>query len=152
MADLSAVVSRRNYGRSALMLPPGPTLTGSLAESVHVVANTVTTIRGETGLVAFNASPDHATVLTYEARLRNSGSGTVLDTEPLGKPTPDGNGVIVVDLSGFFAYRAGDFTVSIAATDAGGTTDSEVSAAFSLPLPSPTERVRLSETIAAVRA
>lgn len=156
MADLSAVVGYK-YGRSPLMPPvsalvaniqPGErfkisespslamTLLALLAqEAVRVVANTVTGIRGNTGQVAFNASPDQATVTSYTARVRVSGSSTVTATQSLGVPTPDGNNVIVVDLSATFAgLAAGNYTVSILTTTAGGSTDSTESTAFALPL------------------
>jgi hypothetical protein len=77
----------------------------------------------------------------------------VIATENLFKPTPDGNGLIVADLSALFAYRAaGDYTVSILARDSGGSTDSEESNPFTLPLPWwPTERVKVAESLTVVR-
>jgi hypothetical protein len=58
-----------------------------------------------------------------------------VDTSALGKPTPDGNNVIVVALAAFFVGKAaGDYTISILATDAGGSTDSAESPPFTLPL------------------
>ncbi len=157
MADLNANIVL-GYGRTAIM-PSIPVLfpaSGILTESARITtsvaraitllvmvtaeelrgrANTVTGIRGNTGQVAFNASPDHAAVTSYTARVRVSGNSTVVATQGLGKPTPDGNNVIVVDLSSTFSgLSAGNYTVSILSTSAGGSTDSTESAAFALPL------------------
>lgn len=154
MADLSANVVL-GYGRNVIM-PPNPTLLvnhpGEIArvvetlsrartleatptEALRAIANFVTTIRGTTGQVAFNANPSHATLISYTARVRVSGNSTVVATQGLGKPTPDGNNVIIVDMSATFAgLAAGNYTVSILATDATGSTDSAESSPFSLPL------------------
>ncbi len=157
MADLSANIVQ-GFGRHVIM-PATPFLfpaAGILTETVRIpetlaraitllvlvtaeelrgTANTVTGIRGNTGQVAFNASPDHNAVTSYTARVRVSGNSTVVATQALGKPTPDGNNVIVVDMSSTFSgLSAGNYTVSILATSAGGSTDSTESAAFALPL------------------
>lgn len=154
MADLSANV-KVSLGRAVLMAPSptlsvfaGPenwrlvellqrsiTLLGlPAAEALSLYANTVTAIRGNTGQVAFNASPDHVDVTSYTARVRVSGSVTITATQALGKPTPDGNNVIVVDLSATFTgLAAGNYTVSILATSDGGSADSTESPAFALP-------------------
>lgn len=142
---LSVRVAGRGFGRSRIMSAP-VLLTAVLSESLKASANTVTRTWDGTGDVAFNASPDHATVTSYTARLRVYGNITVIASDPLGKPTPDGNGVIVVPLAGFFANRAaGQYTVSILATDSGGSADSAESNPFTLPLPWPTERVRITD-------
>lgn len=155
MADLDITVARF-YGRSALMAQPvslvvvidqeilriPDTLTRSItllvtvpAESIRAVANTITRSWNNTGEVAFVASPDHATLTGYTARVRVYGSATIVATQALGVPTPDGNGVIVVSLTATYAgLSAGTYTVSIAATDSGGTTDSTESNAFTLPI------------------
>lgn len=155
MADLSAVATM-HYGRSILLVPnpalnvfvvpEGARMVEALsraitllglpdAEALRLYADTVTAIRGNTGQVAFNASPDHVDVTSYTARVRVSGSSSVTATQALGKPTPDGNNVIVVDLSSTFAgLSAGNYTVSILSTSAAGSADSSESAAFALPL------------------
>ncbi len=87
------------------------------------------------GDVRFAASPDHATLTSYEVRVRPEGSGTVAGSENVGKPTPDAYGDITVNMSTLFGtLSAGNYTVSVAAVSAGGTTDSDVSAVFALPL------------------
>lgn len=89
------------------------------------------------GDVQFTVSPGHATVIRYEARVRAVGSSTVVATRDLGRPTPY-NGVAVVNLAALLnSLSAGDYTVSIAATDAGGTDDSTPSGAIMVPLEAP---------------
>lgn len=156
MADLSAVVVLGS-GRIGLMVGV-PTLATNrsefltlvetllvsrglgvgLTEAISLVANTITQTWNNTGDVAFVASPDHntgATVTSYDARVRASGNSTVVATQALGKPTPDGNGVIVVSLTATYAgLPAGAYTVSIATIGPGGTVDSVESNAFTLPI------------------
>jgi len=141
MADIDVVVKRTIASATFSDMPPvwfrsaGP-------EVAHPKADTVTIIVGNTGQVAFYASPDHfngSVVTGYYARIRVYGSSTVVVSGPdgvsLGKPTPDGNGVIVVDLSSSFAgLAAGNYTVSIMTRGPGGDADSAESAPFSLPL------------------
>ena len=90
------------------------------------------------GDVTFQISPDHFTTVTsYEARIRAEGSSTVIATQNLGKPTPSG-GSITVNLATILnAQAAGNYTVSIATTNASGTTDSAISNAFTVPLANP---------------
>ena len=108
---------------------------GLLLETLACSANTVSKILGNTGEVAFTASPDQAVITDYTARLRVWGNATVIDTLSLGVPTPDGNGIIIADLTSLFAGKAaGNYTISILATSEGGSTDSAESPAFSLPL------------------
>lgn len=157
MADLSAVVGH-SRGRSRIMAPQvalivnfdpevvriapaaplrqfTPLRPATMTETVRASANYATVIRGNTGQVAFVAQSDHATITGYTARIRQSGSSTVVATQSLGTPTPDPNNVIVSDLTGTFSgLAAGNYTVSILATSAGGSTDSAESSAFSLPL------------------
>jgi hypothetical protein len=107
------------------------------SEILQATAGTVSRIMDAAlaGEVAFNASPDHEIVTNYTANVRVSGSSTVVATQSLGKPTPDGNGVIIVDLTSTFAgLSTGTYTVSILATAPAGSADSAESAAFSLPL------------------
>lgn len=144
-SPLSVMVVGRGLGPSRIMSPP-VVLAIAVGENLKLYANTVTRTWNDTGDLAFNASPDHATVTSYTARLRVYGNATVVASELLGKPTPDGNNVIVVPLAGFLANRAaGTYTISILATDAGGSTDSEEGNPFTLPLPWPTERVRMTD-------
>lgn len=153
MPDLAVEVVHR-FG-PLLIMPPNPalivnhpgetvrigealtraiTLQATPSETIRVSANTVTAIRNA-GFVAFVASPDHASVTNYTARIRVSGSATITTTQSLGVPTPDGNGVIVADLvATLSALAAGNYTVSILATSAGGSTDSAVSNAITVPL------------------
>jgi hypothetical protein len=50
-------------------------------------------------------------------------------------PTPDGDGVIIVDLTDTLdGFAAGAYTVSILTTSPGGSTDSAESAPFAIPL------------------
>lgn len=89
------------------------------------------------GDVRFTVSPQHATVTRYEARVRAFGSDTIVARRDLGKPTPT-NGVAVVNLAALLGnLPTGTYTVSIAATDAGGTTDSTPSSAIGVPLQLP---------------
>lgn len=159
MADLSVAVVQ-GFGRRPIMpvasdLYPNPqgvltntlrvldavtvarTLSALATEALALRANTVSVIDDNPALgeVAFNASPDQASVTTYTARVRVSGNATVVATQSLGVPTPDGNNVIIVDLTATFAgLAAGNYTVSILTTSAGGSTDSAESAPFALPL------------------
>jgi hypothetical protein len=159
MTDLGVSVVQ-GFGRSPIM-PSSPTLVINLSppdririaeamtvalgllvnvpdEVLHATANTVSRIldQASSGEVAFNASPDHSFVTSYTANVRVFGVSTVVATQNLGKPTPDGNGVIIVDLTATFAgLAAGNYTVSILTTAPGGSVDSAESAAFALPLP-----------------
>jgi hypothetical protein len=87
------------------------------------------------GRVVFVQSPSHATVTSYEARLRVEGTGTLVATTNLGKPEPYGNGEIWVSLRAWLStHPAGNYTVSVAAIAPAGTVDSVESNAFTLPL------------------
>ncbi len=87
------------------------------------------------GDVRFTVPADHVTVVSYEVRLRQQGSGTVFANTNIGKPTPSANNTITVSLTTFFGSQpAGNYTLSVAALNANGSTDSEQSSAFSLPL------------------
>lgn len=143
---LSVLVAGRGFGRSKIMTGTPLLLIVAISEGLKLYADTISRTWNDTGDVAFNASPDHATVTSYTARLRVSGNSTVVASTSLGKPTPDGNNVIIVPLAGFLAYRAaGDYTISILATDAGGSADSAESPPFTLPLPWPTERLKVTD-------
>lgn len=86
------------------------------------------------GDVTFTASADHSSVTGYEARIYTYPNGSLVTTHSLGKPTPSG-GVITVNLASVFAVlSAGNYDVTIAATSAGGTSESLYSNAFALPL------------------
>lgn len=86
------------------------------------------------GDLTFLKSPDHATA-TYDARVHPEGSATILLTIALGRPAPDVNGLITVNIAAqLTALGPGNYEVSVATTTAGGTTDSAVSNAFTVPL------------------
>lgn len=86
-------------------------------------------------MVTFVASPDHANVINYQALLRLSGNSAVVATQDLGVPTPNAQNEIVVSLVPLYAGAApGTYTVSILTVTTGGSTDSGVSNAFTLPL------------------
>ncbi len=87
------------------------------------------------GIVTFAASADHASVVSYEARLYwTIDAFNVFADTNLGKPAPV-DGVITVDLRSFFASQPlGTYLLAIAALSAGGTSTSGYSNAFSLPL------------------
>ena len=88
------------------------------------------------GDVSFTPSSDHATnVLSYEARVRAEGSSTILATKALGKPSITSSGKIFVNMRAILSAQApGNYTVSVAATNNDGTTDSGISNLFTVPL------------------
>lgn len=84
--------------------------------------------------LTFRASSDHYYAMYYTARLRVSGSGTILDSLNIGVPTPDAYGMCLANLSALYSGKApGDYTVSVAITTPTGTVDSSVSNVFTLP-------------------
>jgi hypothetical protein len=152
VADLQVLIGQSRYTRSGVP-SQALVLTVNASEGLRIVANSVTRTWDGSGDVAFVASPDHAIVTGYAARLRVYGNSTVIATQQLGTPTPDANGVIVVPLEGFFAGRTpGNYTVSILTTSAGGSTDSAASNPFTIPLPRPIEKAYISESLTVVRA
>jgi regulation of enolase protein 1 (concanavalin A-like superfamily) len=76
--------------------------------------------------VAFQASADHATLVTsYRLDVFASGTdpntGTPAASSDLGKPAPDANGDITVDRSAFFANLVpGTFVATVSAVGSGG--------------------------------
>lgn len=89
---------------------------------------------GALGDVTFDVPADYETVQYAEARVRAQGSGTVVAAKLIGKP-PAFNGVATCNVTALLQSLApGDYTVSVALTNAGGTTDSAVSNAFTVPL------------------
>jgi hypothetical protein len=102
------------------------------------VSNTGLQVQGwGLGDVSFVPSAGHASVTNYEARVRADGSGTVIATKALGVPTPQ-SGRITVNLRALLdSLSPGNYTVSIAATSAGGTDDSDPTSAFIVPLETP---------------
>jgi hypothetical protein len=89
----------------------------------------------ETGQLRFTPSVDHAMVDTYEVRVYPVGSGTPAAVTDIGKPALNPAGTITVDLTTFFGgIAAGNYTLTIAAMNEGGETESEHTDAFSLPL------------------
>jgi hypothetical protein len=91
---------------------------------------TVGTISPPPTGVAFQASPDHATLVTrYDLQIFASGAdpngATPLATSDLGKPTPDASGTITVDRSAFFsALTVGNYVAVVAAVGSGGSSTS----------------------------
>ena len=99
---------------------------------IHAQAPSRTAVSGD---LAFTASLDHATVTSYEARVRPEGSATIVATRNLGKPAPDVDNRIIVNIASTLTPLAsGNYTVSVAAISPGGTTDSTETSAYSLPL------------------
>ncbi len=89
---------------------------------------------GSTGEVSFPVSADHAAVTSYEIRAYLEGSPVLAGSTNIGKPTPVG-GVITVNISSFLAtLEAGNYVLTVAAISPGGTSESDASAPFSLPL------------------
>lgn len=92
----------------------------------------VSTTQGD---VTFIASPQHATVTSYEGRVRAAGSATVIATQNFGKPTPDEDFLITANMRPTLAtLAAGNYTVTVAAIAPGGTTEATETSVFSIPL------------------
>ena len=86
------------------------------------------------GDVRFTISPRHSSVTSYEVRVYPEGGGALVDSENIGKPTPDHYGDITVNLTSFFGgIAAGNYFLGVAAIAPGGTSEG-FSDAFSLPL------------------
>lgn len=137
MADLSVRVGSGRYPVSYTGIPAPDTYTRAVIETFHLLApHTVSVTWQPSSFVAMNASPDHASVTSYTARLRTvADPGTIVDTLSLGVPTPDGSGVMIVNLASLFSGKtAGDYTVSVLTTTATGSADSALSNAFTLPI------------------
>jgi hypothetical protein len=94
------------------------------------------TIPFPSGWVKWDPPSDHVTITSYEGRVREDGSSTIVATQNLGHPIPHSTqGNCRGDMtSAFSELSAGNYTLSIAAINPFGTTDSDVSSAFSLPL------------------
>jgi chitinase len=89
--------------------------------------STITIAPGAPTAVAFQASADHATLVTsYELRIFSDGADPSV-AEPLaisnmGKPAPDAAGDITVDRAAFFSSLApGNYVAAIAAIGTGGS-------------------------------
>ncbi len=79
--------------------------------------------------VAFTASADHASVISYVLKVfradANSNTGTPVATSDLGKPAPDANNDVRVDRFAFFGSLApGSYIATVTAISAGGETPS----------------------------
>ena len=91
-----------------------------------ITVGTSTTSTAPTG-VAFTASPDHATLVTYyELRIYASGAdpstATPIATSNLGKPTPDATNTITVNQATFFSgLTVGNYVGAVAAVGSGGS-------------------------------
>lgn len=90
---------------------------------------------GALGDLTFAASPDHATLTSYEARLYVEGTTTpVIDTLDLGLPTPSGGSITVNIATWLNSQLAGNYDVRVAAIGPLGTTESGASNSFTVPL------------------
>ncbi|MEN3336894.1 MAG: hypothetical protein V7647_570, partial [Acidobacteriota bacterium] len=99
---------------------------GASTSSATVTITVATPVTTPPTGVAFQASADHATLVTsYELRIYASGANpataTPINASDLGKPAPDANGDITVDRSAFFSsLAAGDYVAAVAAIGSGG--------------------------------
>jgi hypothetical protein len=86
--------------------------------------------------LTFTASADHATTISYEARLYASGTSTpLLDALNLGKPTPDEFDECAVDISSWLnSQDDGFYEVRVAAVNVSGSNESTESNTFTVPL------------------
>lgn len=87
------------------------------------------------GDVAWNPDPDHATLTSYEVRLYPQGGGSLVASKNVGKPVIVGGDCLVNLATWFGTQPAGNYELKVASIAPGGTTESTVSNAFSLPLP-----------------
>jgi hypothetical protein len=94
------------------------------------------TVPFPSGWVKWDPPSDHGTVTSYEGRVRVDGSETVVATQNFGHPIPHSTqGNCRGDMTSVFSgLAAGNYTLSVAAINPYGETDSDVSSAFSLPL------------------
>jgi hypothetical protein len=103
---------------------------GASASSVANAVTVTTTTTSPPRAVVFQASADHATLVTrYELRIFVSGANpltaTPLVTSDLGKPTPASNGDITVDRATVFsALAVGNYVAAVSAIGSGGTSTS----------------------------
>jgi hypothetical protein len=87
------------------------------------------------GSFTFGASPDHVIVTSYEVRIRPSGSSTIVATQNLGKPTPDEDFLILVNIAQTLnPLPTGNYTAAVAAIAPGGTTESSSTSEYFVPL------------------
>lgn len=87
------------------------------------------------GYLSFTESVHHAWVTNYQVRVRAVGSATVVASQDLGQPVADRYGVITTNLNTLFSgLGAGSYTLTILTTVPGGSSESSLSAAFTLPL------------------
>jgi hypothetical protein len=97
----------------------------SATSATSTITVSTTTTPPATG-IAFQASVDHATLVTrYELRIFASGANpataTPLAVSDLGKPAPAANGDIIVDRAAFFSALApGSYVAAVAAIGTGG--------------------------------
>lgn len=94
--------------------------------SIRGLSGAVAVPSGPATGVIFQASPDHASLVTsYELRVFASGAdpatATPVATSNLAKPTPAANGDITVDRSAFFGgLAAGRYLAAVRAIGSGG--------------------------------
>ena len=89
----------------------------------------------ESGQIRFMPSADHALVESYEVRVRDADTWALVASTNIGKPAVSAAGTITVDLTTFFGtIPAGNYTLTIAAINDDGESESDPIAAFALPL------------------
>ena len=118
-------VAAGTYSLTAVAYDTAGAKTTSSAVSV-----TVSAVTAPLRYVVFQASADHATLVTsYRLNMYASGANpataTPISTANLGKPTPAANNDITVDeLSFFNALAPGNYIATVSAIGSGGTSQS----------------------------
>ncbi len=119
-------VAAGTYGVRAVAYDNG----GASATSATITITVSTTTTAPPSGVVFQASTDHATLVTrYELRIFASGADpnteTPIAVSDLAKPNPDAAGDITVDRATFFSgLAAGNYVAAVSAIGTGGTTTS----------------------------
>lgn len=92
--------------------------------------------RTNSGTVSWIPAIDHASIDSYEARLRTYSPNSLVGSLNIGKPAINAaTGRVYHNLAFWFAgFAEDDYTISFAAISSGGVTDSDQSDVFSLPL------------------
>jgi len=88
------------------------------------------------GILDWITSPDHTTLVShYEANVRASGSETTIKTKYLGKPGASNSTQVFSNIAGWLnELPAGSYTVKVVAVNGNGSTASNVSNTFDVPL------------------
>lgn len=107
----------------------GAAIGGGFAQAIAIAF-----VGPHTGDVTFVPSPNDATVTSYQINVYQYGTTTIVANTNIGHPAAVG-GIITVDLTTFFGTIApGNYDVTVVAIAPGGSTESTISNAFSLPL------------------